>query len=80
MPPRISQAIFPRLHRSPAPAARAEGDLDLDARQDDLLRQLDELNSRIEAVIREFAPGCSRANISSDAARGSLEGDEPLAA
>ncbi|MCA9186391.1 MAG: hypothetical protein R3E01_26460 [Pirellulaceae bacterium] len=29
---------------------------DLDARQDDVLRQLDELNARIESVLAEWSP------------------------
>jgi hypothetical protein len=32
------------------------GGSELDTRQDEILRLLDELNAQIEAVIREFAP------------------------
>jgi hypothetical protein len=33
---------------------------ELDARQDEVLRLLDDLNARIEAAIREFAPAADR--------------------
>ena len=45
------------VQRSELPSpAQSEAPLDLDARQDEVLRQLDELNERIEAVIKEFSP------------------------
>lgn len=33
---------------------------EIDAQQDDLLRQLDELNDRLECLLRECAPAESR--------------------
>jgi hypothetical protein len=40
----------------PAPKHAAPLLLDLEARQDDVLRQLDELNRRVEAVLAQCRP------------------------
>lgn len=37
---------------------------ELELRQDDVLRQLDELNSQLERVLLDAAPGSNRAKVS----------------
>jgi hypothetical protein len=48
------------------PADSFDAILDLDARHDELLRQLEELDHRVEKVLAEYLPAC-------DASRGRVE-------
>jgi hypothetical protein len=50
--------VFDERLSSDDTAQHSEADIrsELERRQDDVLRLLDELNEQIEAVIREFAP------------------------